>query len=393
MSLWNFWKKDKRRMVAILDIGTGSVSAAIVAVTTDKNHPPLQLIAHTQAEIKSPGQFDYDRFNHEVTKAIHDSLNSLLKESRLVPEEYVCFLASPYVVTQTKLIDYATEQPEVFTKKILDGLSRRTITDFKEICSDQMGELAILDNQVMKIKLDGYEMVRPFGLRASQVSIAQFLSASPVRALEKLKHDIIAVSHHDRISFHSSQFAAWHSLRNLLSGDDRFIAIDVSGELSDVLVSSDGILEEQASFPYGLKAIIRDLAVTLGTVPAEASSLLTLFLNGHLHNESKRRVEQALIIVRDRWIGNVLTTLELTLGGKVVPETLLITGDTIAESLFIGWLKSEHFSRFTFSQQNFRVKYYDYRHLAEQLGAPRTIHDTYILLETGFCEKSIAKSP
>lgn len=383
MSWRNFLSPKHEELVAIIDVGSAQVSAALVTFSYTKGHATSRVVKSTKVHTEIPGELDFERFNAETVKAIKRCLSDLLYGQNGSPHRFVCFLSSPFTISQTKIINYDQEDKFTFTEKMLGNITQREANAFR---SKYDGNLEIIDNRIMQIKLDGYESLAPFGHSVRQIEVAQFLCGSPAGQLKMIRQAISTAGHNDRIEFNSYSFAAFVALRNTLSDKKNFFAVDIGGEMTDIFVSINGTLLENLSFPYGLNSVIRSIARDQNSTFALASSQMTLYLDGKLNEQNKARVDKSLKSAQTKWSSAFADALNLILENSVLPEHVILMGDTHIHPIFMEWIKSGDFRKFRLSNEPFRLAYIDHARLAEVAGMPKSVYDTYLMFETIFLE-------
>ena len=98
MSLFSSIKKE--RLVAVFDIGSGSVGGAIVKVpeASQINKKRPEIIAETRFDIKSKNDFkiDFESFTKDMLNALGKTARFLFDLKVGAPEEIFCMLASPW---------------------------------------------------------------------------------------------------------------------------------------------------------------------------------------------------------------------------------------------------------------------------------------------------------
>lgn len=387
MSFWNLFTNKKSTIVAIIDVGSAQVSGALVSIAINKKgQRQSNIIFSTKVATGIESDLDYDRFDFEILKAIKKVTHILLKNSFFQPEKFVCFLTSPFLVSQTKIINYSQENKFIFTEKILHNLTKKEARNF---CTthDQNQKFSLIESKVTQIKLDGYELSHPFGQEVTNIRISQFLSGSSVNQLNKIREAIISQSHNDLIEFHSYSFAAFSALRDNPSVHKNFIAIDIDGELTDIFACIDGVLLENISFPYGINSVLRDITKNQKTFHHEAKSQLNLYLNDKLHLHAKNILEQSLKKAGQKWISALSEALSLILNNTILPEQIILTGDTEANKIFINWIKDADFEKYTLSRNHFKTSYIDHSKLAIVSPGMKSVKDTYLIFESIFLEK------
>ena len=354
MSFWNLFSVKQNSVEAVIDIGSAQVSGALISVSTNnQGRKQNRLIFNTKAETGIDGELDFERFDWEIIKAIKKVTHDLVKSGFHQPTKFSCFLSSPFLVSQTKVINYSQADQFVFTPKILDSISRREAEDFR-LRNEGEKQFNLIENKIMQIKLNGYELAQPFGHKVNQLTLAQFLSGSPASQLAKIRQAISSQSHNNKVEFHSYTFSAFSALRDGLGGQKNFLAVDVGGELTDVFVAMDGVLLENISFPYGLNSIIRSIARAQGTFQNEAKSQLALYAEGRLQARAKDIFERSLESARQKWTAGLAEALMLILANSVLPEQIILTGDTGANKIFVSWLKAGAFKKYLLSNNYLR---------------------------------------
>ena len=93
----------KERIVAIFDIGSGSVGGAIARIPADPKGIPT-IIKGTRTEIPVRDEFDFKVSLDDMGKALNEVAQNLL-QSKVAPiTEIVCVLASPWYLSETRVI-------------------------------------------------------------------------------------------------------------------------------------------------------------------------------------------------------------------------------------------------------------------------------------------------
>jgi hypothetical protein len=238
----------------------------------------------------------------------------------------------------------------------------------------------LIENKLLEVRLDGYAVDQPFGHAAREIRLAEYFSGAPKEMLSRLARAVRGASGSERLHFHSYALAAWSSLRDA-TGSGNFIALDVSGELTDVLVSAGGVLTENISSPYGLNKIARDLAGT-GVPPKMARSELEMFSTGRLHKTAEAKFERRLAVVRGRWLTHLAQALDLAQSGSALPKDVFLMGETPAHGIFEKWLASPEIRKFGFHRDGFACHYLDERKLSGGGGS-----GTYLLLDARYAGK------
>src|ERR1035437_8456216 len=110
-----FSSKKKDKIIALFDIGSGSVGGAIVRIPIDGKGVPTILKSVTN-EIKFHKRLKAKNFMKDMISALDLTVNALYNKKVGVPDQIVCVLASPWYLSETRVIKMKREKPFIFTK-------------------------------------------------------------------------------------------------------------------------------------------------------------------------------------------------------------------------------------------------------------------------------------
>jgi len=382
MSWWNPWSKKPSKIVAVIDIGSSDVGAALISITDKRS----EILFHTESVVSSQHKFEYDRRIAELSKAVKQTLEGLLRQGVRAPDQYVCFLSSSFAVSQTKTLTYREDIPRPLSKKMLAGILKRGSDDFYDANTGSNEDFYIIENKILETKVDGYVVPDPFGRPAKEFKVTQFLSGCPGEILREFSRAIKSAGHSDNITFHTYTLASWSALRDYPAGGDSFISIDVGGELTDILVSVKGVLQENISFPYGLNRIKHDLARVRGLLPGEIMSHLSMNQKGMLSEAIKGKLDSALGLVKKNWLSGLGEALSYSAGSSSLPNRIILTGDPLGGHIFMKWLNDGSLRKHTLGSEAFQCHHLKSNHYAESR-AIKSLPNAYLMMEAAFCEK------
>ncbi len=270
MSLFSLFNNAvKEEVVAVFDIGNGSVCAALVKV--------------------SPGQLPFIIYSHrepltyipEVTsKKLLDSMLKLLRSVTVNlekegmaklqpynvtrPHRALCVFSSPWYVSQSKVIHVQKETHFVVTQNPIDSMIRKEQEAFKKDQEEGKYEemfghaVRILEKQIISMKLNGYEIEKPLNKKARELEVTfftSFIAEAVIQGVEKILGQYIHVS---AIAFASYALASWTAIRDTFPQLTDFIFLDVTGEVTDISITQRSVLSETMSFPIGRNTILRE---------------------------------------------------------------------------------------------------------------------------------------
>ena len=200
--------QKKEELVAVFDIGSGSVGGALVlmpkgepaksfdflALQFEENKKPKPEILFTaRAPIVFGPNLDFEVFLFEMSKALETVASRLLSARLGAPKKAYCFLAAPWCATQTRVIKMERNTPFILTDKLLSDLSCREIKAFEEENAKRYpkGEkIRLLEGEIMQVKLNGYKTSDPYGKKTKSLEAALFASIGSEQVLGALEYHI-----------------------------------------------------------------------------------------------------------------------------------------------------------------------------------------------------------
>lgn len=382
-------RKTKRNsIVAVLDIGSGAVGLVVLKNT----HQGMEVLYQATESFNLGLDRSFKRFAFELERVLKSSLNHLFRHHLPRINEFHVFLSSPFIVSQTRVISYDELKAKPTTDKLFHNLMKQGAAEFLKQNSPLASDLCLIENKLLRIKLDGYQIDNPLNQKAKNIELTQFLSASPSLILDRLFTLIAGVTHNDQIHFHSFILAAWSTWRDLLPGADHFTLIDISGELTDIAISREGVLAENLSFPLGIKHLVNRLSAEHGHLPFGTETLLKMFAAGTLRHAEEEKLIKILEPVKELWLADLTKALTAAAKSGPIPHKVILTGDTPLAPLFKEWINTHHFGRINFAGGALQAKYFDRHELFNQLSWPSAINDIYLLLEAVYCQKILTKN-
>lgn len=346
MGLFFKSEKKKENIIAIFDIGSGSVGGAIVRIPNDGKHIPT-IIKSVRAEVISREELDFKTFTSDMLDALGSTARMLYDSKLGAPEEIHCVLASPWYLSETRVVKLAREHSFAFTQKIADELLEKEILSLKEDYDKKYGNVKttpqVIEHNVMGVSLNGYLVDDPFGKRSRSVEMHLAISLSPKSVLDKIEKTISNTFHHIPVTFSSFVMSSYLAVREKYITPDSYLLLDIGGEITDVAIITKGILKASLSFPFGKKTFFKYICTKLEIEERDAVELFNLYSTGTLSDRKKKKAEQLFQSIENSWgeafracIGTLPHTLRL-------PSTIFLTADSDIRGWFVDVVRNEPF--------------------------------------------------
>ncbi len=361
MSFFSSARNRKTHTALVIDIGGGSVGAALVSYEPDQ----LPAVVYTtREEYLFLENIEFERFAHAMLEALGAVLVRIerdgqpLLSGRQKIQSVTAVYASPWFGSETQIVRYKKDAPFVVSESLLLDLSAKAGERFrakeptanvstaaKGSALDTTNARHVLEQSIMQVRLNGYETGKPVGKKAEAVELTLFLSITSRWLIERVEKSIAERYGSVPLKHFACNHMLFSVLRDLYADVENFLFLHVGGEISDVSLVSHGILQTTVSFPFGIHTLIRRTARSLQTVAGEARTLLRvnapkISSSPDSAKEARasdlamlKRLEHAIADSRDEW--QTAFTEALTHGSQnaFLPPTLFI----VAESDIGAW--------------------------------------------------------
>jgi hypothetical protein len=342
--------KNREKIVAIFDIGSGSVGGSLVRIfpiTKNGQRPPI-IISQARTDIAFQDELNFETFFIDMQKALLETATEIYHSKSGAPEEIICVLASPWYVGETRQLHVEKQSQFTVTKGIIDDLVKEDLKSLDEIYKkkyeDIKGASTMIESKIFQVRLNGYLVEEPIGKRAKNMDVHLFVAISPEICLTRIKEALTKVFHHIPISFTSFITSIFTGAQERFNSKDAYFLIDIRGELTDIAIVSSNVLISTISFPLGRYGIIRAFR-ELGMEEDQARSMISLHANNMLDSKTKEEVAPTIEQVQKSWSTMFEKSLLLLPRTIAVPAMIFLVTDidtalwfreVVADGILIG---------------------------------------------------------
>ncbi|MCA9367711.1 hypothetical protein KC887_05650, partial [Candidatus Kaiserbacteria bacterium] len=280
MGLFSRGQKNGRYGV-LLDIGSGSVLAAIVHSDPAKPHPVLVWSKREHVPLRDSNSIEESA--KAVMSALVNASMTLDAEGRAILRQYdpgaqlselQCGISAPWSYTVTKSITY--EQKEVFTvtdellKKLTDTAEHKITSELKENESVENLGLTIVNRSTMDISTNGYRVTHPQGEKAKELVLSHASVVAQTYLIEAINEMREKLFPETKLTISSYMLMLYSVLRNIFPNQHDYCAVDLTYEATEIGVVRDGSLRYCTHTPIGLFSIAREISAITGVPVHEA---------------------------------------------------------------------------------------------------------------------------
>jgi cell division ATPase FtsA len=380
-------------LALVFDIGSSSVGAALFQITDSK--VPKILFSVRQHIILNE-QPEFETLLALTLQAVDNVAMQVAKAGKGAPSRVFCTLSSLWYVSQTRHIFYKKTTDFIFTPKLADGLIAKEISLFEGELKGRYQNVAdkmrIIELKTIKTTLNGYETFNPVNQKVKDVEITLFISMSPEAILSKFEERIGRVFHGRKIIFSSFVATSFAIVRDMFISQKNFLLFDISGEVTDISMVKDNVLRESISFPMGRNFMIRGVAGALKVSLDEASSLMSLYNDGHAESGVKEKLDPILDKLKTQWLKKFQESLAIISNDISIPATIFITVSKEFAQFFSDIIENEQFNQYTLTDSKFAIIFLDTR-LLHKVAAfeENAARDHFLILDTVYINRFLSK--
>lgn len=341
-----FGSKNKEKLIAVFDIGSDSVGGAIVKINKLSKYPTI--IKSVRSEISYDQDVNIDILLKNMIKALNSVSSALYNSKKGSFSEIICMMASPWYLSENRIVKMSRDHSFVFTKKIADDLVKKEISNIKESYrkkySDIDKSLELMENYTMNISLNGYRMENPFGVSTRSVEMSMVISLSSKKCLEEIRKTLFKNYHHTPVIFSSFMMSSYLAVRDKYVSPESYLLLDIGGEITEVGIVYKGVLMSSLSFPFGKKTFYRFICTKLDIELRDAKELLNLYISNSLSDRRKEKVKPLFDSIEKSWgeaFRQCVNALPHTLA---LPDTIFLTADEDVKNWFAETIKKEEYA-------------------------------------------------
>ncbi|TSC62436.1 MAG: hypothetical protein G01um101448_833 [Parcubacteria group bacterium Gr01-1014_48] len=379
MALFSFASTQKREVAVVLDIGSGSVGASIVVF--EKREQP-RILYSTREDIAHYERPGFKRFFRAMLNSLEIATTRLhreaLEKNTLAGihakniEHVYCVLASPWYTATTKILLYEKRAPFMVTPALINNLVEGSMhaSTTEDLPDKRQAELAMgknIERKVIQILLNGYETSKPYLQKASRIEVALFTANVGQEIGSRIQSIIRKTWVNRKISFHSFALASFMVTRDLFPKENDFVLLDVTGEVTDIFIVKNGVLIQSCSIPYGKNTLVRDIARSMHSIPAESLSMVREYTTESSAKEAQSNIEKALGEAGNKWVSLLSAIISYVIETESIPRTVYLMSDPDVGALFSKWVNQENVGRRMLGKQGYEVTYLTEKMLLEHV--------------------------
>lgn len=379
-----FTSLKKEKLVAIFDIGSGSVGGALVRIPKDEKGLPT-IIKSTRTDIVVRKELDFNVYMKDMILALGFTSRALFQSKLGAPSEVVCVMTSPWYLSETRVIKLEKEHSFVFTKRLADELSQKEVLSLSKTYQIQYGEVnstpEIIEHLILGVSMNGYQVDEPLGKKTRSIEMNMVVSLVPKIFLDKIRDTISKTYHRIPVSFSSFMLSSFLAVRDKYITNDSYLLIDISGEVTDVGIVTKGVLKDSLSFPYGRKTFYRDICNKMNIEPRDASEIFSLYEKGTLADKELEKLTPILKSLEVSWIKSFKESIGTLPRTLTLPSLAFLTTDDDIKDWFVKVINSEEYLQSIVPDKQFTLVSIDGPDFLNMCNIENSSCDPFLMIE------------
>ncbi len=335
-----FSSQKKREYAAIFDIESGSVGGSMVAL---EHGGKPEILFSSRNVFPVPAKLAYERYFSLLISSLEKIIADMQRKALKRPKHIYISLPSVLHLSALRVLRKKEDTPILVTKKSLAGMVGEAPKTPEATGSDSYlppeTPTSTIERQVIGIKLNGYDVANPYEKRATEVELTLYESITEELIMKKIATSVGGLFHSEHITFFTSMLAVYSALREVLPEMDNYLVLDVTGEVTDVIVVARKGLASTFSIPFGAHALVRSIGVARGTNSDEGLLTLKLYTNAYSTDEHRESLAPALVEAEKKWGDYISRVLEFVRAECCAAHRVFIIADSASGPVFSTWME------------------------------------------------------
>ena len=339
----------KQQCSIVIDIGSGSVGAAIIISDVDVAKPEIiwshreyvliKDIDSTEVPLKEITTSLVNIFL-QIGNAGVKKLHEVDKTLKITAVQVA--VSAPWTYTVTRTINFTDEHPFKVNAELINELSetaeKQALTAVLENDIFQESQLEIIDNKTVSIHINGYPVPEPKDVQTRNVTLAHITAITQKKLITTLEDSANKIFPKADLTSHSSMHMFYDVLKNMNPDTSEVCLIDVTSEATEIGIVREGTLTRVTHIAFGTFSLAREIARACKIPKEEAYTYLkggASFVETKL---SSQKIEELNTII-EAYEDKVAELFKGTGDALAIPKTLFLHCEAATEEFFIKHLE------------------------------------------------------
>ena len=339
------------KLVAVFDVGSGSVGAAIAELRGAR-----PVLIHSSFRVALPHEErSQEQLASAIAQATQESATKLAERhaksgvSKKEISECLVVVHAPWVRSQTHATKALLKEEAEVIEDMIIQLSQKALTEGENALGD------IFEQSVVRVELNGYPTSLPLNKKAKSLGVVILQSEVTDNMIRRVTDGISKIFPGAFFTFRSSTLVDSALMRRRSPGHSHFTIADVTSEATAITVVCEGVVVVQKVVPVGYRTVVRSVAQKKGTPDSDVHSRIRMLTTETCSTDDCHSLQASLDGVGTHFtetFGTVFAEINKT---KKLPNTLVVRSHPDLKQWFSKFFARLDFAQFTETTQPFEV--------------------------------------
>jgi len=334
----------------IFDIDSSTVGVGLFEFGYDIRGQCIHVreLATIRESITDGRLYPFEEFWQRAQSTLRKVAEKIHLQSLIPLGNIYCNVSSPWASAQKRTIKYSKNKPFILTQKLADQLIEKELaSSLKNNLDYHNHDVDFIDRKTIAARSNGYSVRNPISKEMSDLEIDSLVTVVSTKTKKVFEHVIEKVFHRTPL-FTSNIFIAYNNVQKTLPHQNDAIVVDVSGEMTEVIIIKNDHLSLIGTLPVGINHLLRDTSSYVGDSLAKTQKNIQLLFNSNLEKEYELKIKKALNHSYKKWLkefygfcdeaskqGSLPNTIVMKTYDKSMHwfESMLLQSDELSEHL------------------------------------------------------------
>jgi cell division ATPase FtsA len=345
-------KLGRGKLVAVFDVGSGSVGAAIAELRDNKPvliHNSLRLfVPFEDRSVQQLATIISQKVQEAGTKLLEMHASSSISNKNI--HDCLVVIHTPWIRSITSSVKASLKESSEIVEDMIFQLSQKSLNSENILNEDN-----IFERNITRVELNGYPTSSPIGKVADHVGVVTLSSEVDNNLLRQIENSVFNIYPGINIQFRSSTLVDSTLMRRTFAKSSFFTVVDITSEGSSITVLRDGIIKDFETIPIGYRTILRSIAEERNAPVEDVQSRIKMLAQDACSTDECKSLEDALDNA-----SSVFTSKFGEVFGEIakvnrLPNALVIRSHPDLSKWFVNFFARLDFAQFTETTQPFVV--------------------------------------
>jgi hypothetical protein len=389
MGLFSFLQREKNikhsEPVVLFDITSGSVGASLVEFSPD-GVPVMRDVVRESFPYSND---EYSRPHMQLMfKALEHVAAVLHSRNHVSPKHVYCFLSSPWYFGSSISVSKKGDIPFEVNKGMVVDMLADKIRDFGVHAKNNYfggEEISTLEKKTIQARLNGFPVEKIKKTTVKELDLVFYISSTSKHLIKEIENRIHR-SYNREVKFASFMFSSFIVSRDILAGENDYLLVDISGNITEASLVRHDILLETDTFPYGTHTFIQKIAEELSMDIEHARSLFSMYKHDVLEPVTKKKVQNAIRTSMKSWIQSMQNLMSELTDRHILPRKIILASSTESAQVFGHLFKAPELTSLLTTAPEFDVIILDIEHMKDFVDVSEVESDTNLTMQAVFID-------